>query len=260
MAAASSANLDGRGERPVPQLCMICHGGQIPQGAGGVPFGTAAQVKLDSRFLPFDHRFFTFPTNPASLSKANQEASIKNLNEQIVNATAPASTDDPIREVVSGLYKNGTSATQILNFTVPGWADGVSPAAPNFYQKVLASDCRTCHIAQPFSQLQFNTSDKFVNLQSGVAANNRLMLGTAQMRVCGDYTMPHALRTHDIWISKGSRRSCRPGPGRLEADAVGTCSRIARRTHAHRKHAAIASRQWLLLRLPPQRGAAGLAS
>src|SRR5207302_4660032 len=27
----------------------------------------------------------------------------------------------------------------------------------------------------------------------------KLMLGTAQMRVCGDYVMPHALRTHDIF-------------------------------------------------------------
>jgi Carboxypeptidase regulatory-like domain len=206
--ASISANLDGRGERPVPQLCMICHGGQIPQQAGGVPaFGTAAQVKLGSRFLPFDHRLFTFPTNPASLSKANQEASIKNLNEQIVNAAPPAPTDDPIREVVSGLYNNGASATQILNFTVPGWVNGASAAAPNqadFYQKVIAPACRVCHTAQPFSQMQFNTSNSFLHLaqfpQGTVGGvTNGLMLGTAQSRVCGDYTMPHALRTHDIF-------------------------------------------------------------
>lgn len=200
-----SANLDGRGERPVPQLCMICHGGHIPSQTGGVPaFGTAAQVKLDSRFLPFDHRFFTFPTNPANLSKVNQEASVKNLNEQIVNSAPPAAASDPIREVVSGLYTNGTSATQVLNFTVPGWATGASAAEPNqqaFYEGVLANACRTCHIAQPYPQLQFNTSDKFVNVGTAVSANNRLMLGTAQLRVCGDYVMPHALRTHDIFWS-----------------------------------------------------------
>jgi hypothetical protein len=50
-----------------------------------------------------------------------------------------------------------------------------------------------------FSQLQFNTSDKFVNVGTAVTANNNLMLGTAQMRVCGDYVMAHALRTHDIF-------------------------------------------------------------
>src|SRR6185503_18345938 len=81
-----SANLDGRGERPVPQLCMVCHGGQIPSQAGGVPaFGSAAQVKLGSRFIPFDYRLYTFPTNPANLTKADQEAEFKSLNEQIVN-------------------------------------------------------------------------------------------------------------------------------------------------------------------------------
>ncbi len=130
-ARSISANLDGRGERPVPQVCMICHGGQIPQQAGGVPtFGNNAQVTLGSRFLPFDHRFFTFPTNNANLSKANQEASIKNLNEQIVNSAPPAPATDPVNEVVAGLYNNGASATQILNFTVPGWVNGQSAARP----------------------------------------------------------------------------------------------------------------------------------
>ena len=126
------ANLDGRGERPVPQLCMICHGGQIPQQTGGVPtFGSAAQVKFNSRFLPFDHRFFTFPTGLPALTKANQEASIKKLNLQMVNAAPPVAVTDPIREVVRGMYSNGTSATQILNFTVPGWVNGASANVPN---------------------------------------------------------------------------------------------------------------------------------
>jgi hypothetical protein len=200
---AISANLDGRGERPVPQLCMICHGGQIPSQAGGIPaFSTPAQVKLGSRFLPFDHRFFTFPTNPANLSKANQEAKIKTLNEQIVSAAPPAPATDPISEVISGLYNNGASATQIHNFTVPGWAAGASANAPNqnvFYQGVVANVCRTCHIAQPYAQLHFNTSDKFLNVNTAVSTGNHLMLGTAQDRVCGDYVMPHALRTHDIF-------------------------------------------------------------
>lgn len=201
-----SANLDGRGERPVPQLCMICHGGQIPSQTGGVPaFGNAGQVNLGSRFLPFDHRLFIFPSDPL-LSKPNQEASIKNLNEQIVSATVPpAATNDPIQEVVSGMY-TGNSPTQILNFTVPGWVNGASANAPNqanFYQGVLANNCRACHIAQPYEQLQFNTSDKFLNVSTAVTVPNNLMLGTAQLRACGDYVMPHAFRTHEIFWNPG---------------------------------------------------------
>ncbi|HYK05402.1 MAG TPA: carboxypeptidase-like regulatory domain-containing protein [Thermoanaerobaculia bacterium] len=193
-----SANLDGRGERPVPQLCMICHGGAIP--TGGSAFGTAADAKLGARFVPFDHRFFTFPT-VAGLDKASQETPFKDLSEKIAAFAPPGPATDPIVELVSGLYNGGLSGTQILNFNVPGWVNGASAAAPNqsaFYQGVLANACRTCHTSQPYPQLQFNTSEKFVNLD-GLGVNNRLMLGTTQLRACGDYVMPHALRTHDIF-------------------------------------------------------------
>lgn len=199
-----SANLDGRGERPAPQLCMICHGGQLPnQPASGVPtFNSAADVNLNARFLPFDYRFFIFP---ASAPQASQDANIKSLNKNIVDLVptgAPAS--DPIREVVKALYDDGTvagSSAQILNSPVSGWKPGQSlnlPGQTNLYNQVVANTCRTCHIAQPYPQLQFNTSDSFVNLSGGVPGN-KLMLGTVQARVCGDYVMPHALRTHDVF-------------------------------------------------------------
>jgi hypothetical protein len=135
---------------------------------------------------------------------------MKNLNEQIVNSAPPAAADDPIREVVSGLYSNGPA--QAPSFIVPKWQNGVAPNVPNqanFYQGVVANACRTCHIAQPFPQLQFNSSDKFINLAAFNAGTiggtaNRLMLGTAQSRVCGDYIMPHALRTHEIFWNPAS--------------------------------------------------------
>jgi hypothetical protein len=208
-----SANLDGRGERPVPQLCMICHGGLLTQQQpNGVPvFGSANDVKLGARFLPFDHRLYTFPSDPAK-SKANQEAAIKSLNKNYVDlvpAGAPAS--DPIREVIKALYDDGSpggAAAQILDSPVTAWKAGQPapnnlPGQTNFYNKVVANGCRICHTAQPFPQLQFNTADKFVNL-AGVnlqpaGITNKLMLGTAQLRVCGDFVMAHALRTHDIF-------------------------------------------------------------
>lgn len=209
-ARSISANLDGRGERPVPQLCMICHGGLVPNQSNTVPvFNSAASVNLGSRFIPFDHRLFTFPNNKVALEKGNQEAAMKSLNKDIVDlvpAGAPAT--DPIREVVKALYDDGTpagSTAQLANSPPAGWKTGQSSNAPgqlNFYNKVVANACRTCHTSQPFAQLQFNTSRKFLHLdivQSGVSTDNGLMLGTAQNRVCGDYTMAHALRTHEIF-------------------------------------------------------------
>jgi mono/diheme cytochrome c family protein len=210
-----SANLDGRGERPVPQLCMICHGGQAPSESGVPPvpaFGSANQVKLNARFLPFDYRFYTFadtttPARTAAQWKSTQDSSFQNLNQQIVNAAPPTGANDPIHELITGLYSNGNAPPQAPNFVVPGWANGASANASGqaaFYTGIIANGCRTCHVAQSFAQLQFNTSDKFVNVSAAsspvpVPANNKLMLGTAQSRVCGDYTMPHALRTHDIF-------------------------------------------------------------
>lgn len=206
-ARSISANLDGRGERPVPQLCMICHGGLVPEHVAGTPaFGTNFQVNLSSRFLPFDHRLFTFPNRPG-LDRAGQELEIKSLNETMVGAVPGfTSSPDPILEVVDALYNDGAgisnSPTQLFNSPVPGWRAGSSldlQGQTNFYNRVVANACRTCHTAQPFPQLQFNTSDSFVNVSTAVAPNNRLMLGTAEMRVCGDYVMPHALRTHDVF-------------------------------------------------------------
>lgn len=199
-----SANLDGRGERPVPQLCMVCHGGQIPSQGGTLAapaFSTAADVKLNSRFIPFDYRFFTFPTSPANLTKADQETRIKDLNQQIVAFAPPAGSSDPIVEVIAGLYSGPPNSPQQPDALPAGWIASASANKPNqdvFYRQVVAPACRTCHASQLFPQLQFNTSDKLVNLTGG-GLNNRLMLGTAQLRVCGDYTMAHALRTHEIF-------------------------------------------------------------
>lgn len=197
-----SANLDGRGERPVPQLCMVCHGGLIPDQAGGVPaFGTPDQVNFSSRFVPFDHRLFTFPGDLPP--NAAQEAAIKSLNQEIVDQVpAGAPANDPIREVIAALYSGG-AVNQQANSPVPGWQAGGGENAPgqtDFYNDVFTSACRTCHMSQPFPKLNFRSSSTFIHLANNpVPSPNHLMLGTVQSRVCGDYIMPHALRTHDIF-------------------------------------------------------------
>lgn len=207
-----SANLDGRGERPVPQLCMVCHGGLTPQQANSAaPFSTAADVSLDSRFIPFDHRFFSFPNNNASLTKAAQEAKFKDLNEIIVKFAPPRPATDPVVELIAELYKdNAGNPVNAQNSVavVPGWkstAPGAFANQQNTYQNVVGTGCRSCHVTQKFAQLQFNTSQKFVDLNVAGFPNNKLMLGTVQERVCGDYIMPHALRTHELfWDTNGS--------------------------------------------------------
>jgi hypothetical protein len=142
-----------------------------------------------------------------SLTSTAQDPAFKSLNQNIVDLVpAGAPSSDPIREIVHFLYNDAThvdSPTELLDSPVTGWQTGQSANAPGqaaFYNSVLANACRGCHSAQPFQQLQFHQSNDFLHVSSSeVSGLNYLMLGTAQDRVCGDYVMPHALRTHDVF-------------------------------------------------------------
>ena len=204
------ANLDDPSNlnlaRPVPQLCMICHGGAYPGGGTtGVPnFSTPASVKFGSRFLPFDTRFFTFPTAVAGLTKSDFQSAIKHLNQDIVAQVPPLSGPDAIGEVIAEMY-NG-SAIQKEEFVVNGWKQTTLPntvAQEKFYSRVVGNACRTCHTAQPFSNvtngidLQFKTARDFLRTQTGTLSLSPF--SAAEQRVCAQHVMPHARRTNAIY-------------------------------------------------------------
>lgn len=207
----NNANLDGVGKRPVPQLCMVCHGGAYPGGASTtVPgFSTAADVKFGSRFIPFDLRFFTFPT---TLDKGPQQSAMKHLNEDIVrNAPTLSPSPDAIGEVVTAMYA-GASPTQHEDFLVPGWERTTLPttvAQETYYKRVVSNACRTCHNTQPFANisseragvdLQFRSARDFIRSQTiGAGPGTFSPFSQAEQRVCTEHVMPHARRTHDIF-------------------------------------------------------------
>lgn len=181
-----AANLDGLGARPVPQLCMVCHNGEYPNGpvpSGTPTFAARNDVKLGSRFLPFDLHYYTFsPLKP----KAAQQAAFKQLNEDIVKNTPP---DAAIADVVTKMYAGG--ANQDESFVVAGW--NATPNRQVMYRDVVARTCRTCHVANVFPTLKFDQSTQVIDL-----------LGASENRVCVQHVMPHAKRTHDIfWTSVG---------------------------------------------------------
>jgi hypothetical protein len=202
---ADAANLDGLGARPVPQLCMVCHGGYIPnpsgisnqQGIGTPVFGSPDDVKLDAKFLPFDLRSFTYasanPTDP--FSRNQQEAAFKALNDMV--KLAPPPDADPTSQAIEALntaWYPGNVAPQQDSLPVALWDDVADPKRVqhrNVYQDVVARACRTCHVTNPDPVLRF---DRPANFDS--------KLGLIQPRVCKDHVMPHARRTHDLfWTS-----------------------------------------------------------
>jgi len=184
-----AANLDGLGARPVPQLCMVCHGGEYQGGPvpGTAPaFNSRNDVKLKSSFLPFDLHYYTFA--PAPNDKASQQAAFKLLNETIVKNTPP---DPIIAEVIDNMYAAGPIQSE--NFVVPGWHDAAQPIKDGMYREVVARTCRTCHVGNVFPPLKFNQASQVID-----------RLGSVENRVCVQHVMPHAKRTHEIfWTSVG---------------------------------------------------------
>jgi hypothetical protein len=218
-----AASLDGLGARPVPQLCMVCHGGQIPNATGTVSTagGIATpvfndgdpatddrpNVKLGSKFLPFDLGSFTYaaPDSDAGnlFSKLNQQGAFRRLNEIAKIAPPPNVAVDPSSDLIQVLFDRWYTgpatppAFQVQDAVVPPW--NADARHRNFYRTVVGKSCRTCHIASPFPELRFEQPGAG---GSGVGIDGNI--GTVQSRVCYDHVMPHARRTHDLfWTSVG---------------------------------------------------------
>jgi cytochrome c5 len=194
------ADLDGYGNRPVPQLCMVCHGGSSaslpadpsnPAGPKRGAFSSRTDImSMGSNFLPFDLHLFNFPT---SKSKSSQQLAFKNLNLEIVHGVAAATgTGAAIVELIDTSLYPGASTTQVEDRVIAGWDPANTSSNPHrFYRDVFARACRTCHTAGPFAAPRYDNLTDFQNDITDV-----------QKRVCDQKVMPHAQRTNDIfWTS-----------------------------------------------------------
>lgn len=179
-------------KRPVPQLCMVCHGGAYPHPPAGpsptpghLPapgFNSRDDVKLGARFLPFDLHYYTFAGGAPD--KLAQQPVFKDLNQKIV-ANAPV--DAVIGEVITKMYAGGPNQDE--NFAISGWQNAPSqPLKEQVYKDVVARTCRTCHIANPTPALNFNQASQLID-----------RLGAVEQRVCVQHVMPHSKVTHKIF-------------------------------------------------------------
>ncbi|HYN82289.1 MAG TPA: PKD domain-containing protein [Gemmatimonadaceae bacterium] len=209
-ALVTKADLDGRGARPVPQLCMVCHGGEYPSGfAQGVPtFNNKASVKMGSVFIPFDLRALRIVdgvvVNGATpYDKANQQAAFKALNQTHVLGTSPGAA---ITDMINNMY-TGAATVQSENYVVSGWQANAGQQA--MYTNVVAASCRMCHASRPEPavapfglDLRFASASAFTGLG-----------GSVPSRVCTQRVMPHALATYNrFWQSLNPHQ-----PGQLKA-------------------------------------------
>jgi hypothetical protein len=184
-----TVNLDGRGEKAMPGVCLSCHGGRAdpltPPGAGGQPLfalvaNSVTQHRGDAqaRMQPLAVDTFAFWTTPG-FTRADQEAALKAINMMVLctypRAGAAAGAEDNCRPATSAGYEwqgtaaalikaayggNGLPSAMYLDTHIPaGWAGQTA-----LYQGVVAPVCRTCHLlrgAGPQDDIDFDSFLKF---------------------------------------------------------------------------------------------------
>lgn len=183
-------DLDGRGEKFQPGLCVVCHGGQPKPPVDGI---YPDNGDTGAQFLPWDLDTFEYSENPL-FTRAAQEGEFKKLNQAVL-ATYPSVlvanegkwSGNSSRELIEGWYgDNGANlpATTFDGAFVPiGWrtlANGGPAENPadveELYLKVIGPNCRACHIqrGRVFADstqgefIDFTTYDKFNNYRSKI--------------------------------------------------------------------------------------------
>jgi len=221
----TAADLDGFGARPVPQLCMVCHGGRLPNSVlqNGGTIGTPAWDTADpttgnlgARFIPFDFASLTGPFGSATfqqqIKRLNQEIVLKTERDQIANGYLA------LQEIIDAMYApGGTAATQNIGFTVGGWPSaaagpGGGPSEAQMYGTVVTPSCRGCHTNQGPSNVSWATAAEFNNFA--------LLIDSV---VCSSHVMPHSLVTHNrFWLSANPQQPLRLHDFLNGADPLGT--------------------------------------
>jgi hypothetical protein len=193
-----SVNLDGRGEKFMPGVCVACHGGD--KYLYRYPTDGTGAADIGAYFLPYDTGNFAYSTK-AALTEAAQELAIHDLNQNALQAGPNVA----IQELVNGWYAHGTTLDK--DYLPATWV-GKTAVELDFYKKVYSRSCRTCHVA--FTEnLNFDHYANLANEPSPVMETGSLRIN---LSVCGGssswlrtYSMPNSLNTMNrFWASAGT--------------------------------------------------------
>ena len=187
-----SANLDGFGEKFVPNLCLNCHGGNYsPANAASPSF---ADINMGAAFRELDIATYKFPGS-RDTANTSEKAAFK-LQNSVVKGLSPAETVtiQPIKDLITGWYAGGTDE-QDNSFTPSGWAGSPQQSST---QDLVKHSCRTCHIALDASSA--NTGIGWITYDQLRGRKSFLDLFV----LCEGRVMPHAVTTYrNFWLSTG---------------------------------------------------------
>jgi hypothetical protein len=175
------AQLDTYGARPVPHICMNCHGGNYDE---------EKHLAKNARFLPMDPNVLIFDESPnASVraTRAGQEESMRKVN--LYSMMSPLTGAQV--EYFNALYDNKLSVPGQKSLTAyipPGWK--TSPEASDFFAKVVHPHCGTCHLAD-----QFNKDGQEQKFYKAYGSIETFLAEDMLDEVCGSLAMPNAQPT-----------------------------------------------------------------
>ncbi len=170
------ADLDGGGDKFVPNLCVVCHGVR--------PYTN--NPDLGARFLPFDLSSYQYSTRS---SRSALEGEFKKLNLGIRDRS---NASQATTELIEAWYRdlNGPAG----NTDSPAQRDDAVPdrwlPSSDIYLGVIKLGCRSCHVSRD-APLGFGSVAEFQSRE--VAAHDR---------VCGEFNMPNARVTYErFWLN-----------------------------------------------------------
>jgi hypothetical protein len=179
------ADLDGLGPKPVPHLCLVCHGGQ---------FDTGDNKASHARFREFDLPSFKYSGGRSwdfgQVTLSNTElAAYATLNNRVRDI---APNPSPIRSLINAWYPGGFGGGPApVQPAVPaGWSSQATG-----YHEVFAESCRTCHVAR-----DDGAGEPFLTLNS--SAN---FAGTSYVVCNSPKRMPNAFVTYKNFWNDPSR-------------------------------------------------------
>jgi len=165
-----SIDLDGRGEKFMPGVCTVCHGG-TPRGLdAGDPARYGNGGDVDGTFLPWDLDSLLYSdTDPAfshagdpdfppseqdlaaAFARAPQEENFKRLNQLAWLTYGDEDRFALARDLVEGWYGGSgfPDAAFDGSYVPAGWraeTEGNPADAPSIYLDVFARNCRSCHV------------------------------------------------------------------------------------------------------------------
>jgi hypothetical protein len=201
-ARVNNANLDQRGRKFVPRLCVICHGGTY------VAPTSANHGNMGSRFIAFDLGSYGYSGFDPSFSRSSQEEAFRLLNKGVLENTNPSAEQ---QELINGWYGGAggvdvVGRTQTDTFIPSGWV-----ANATLYTDVVRTSCRSCHVSRdaPLDWNRFSGGNLlFDYVHTGLKQNGP----TVAPFVCDMRIMPHAKVTY---ISFWSHSSSVSSPNRL---------------------------------------------